>query len=72
MQIIKHTHTHTNLGVADDGLSRVIPEELNALLPLVNVVRVLPKQDGAHLLPRIRGIRRDGMGWDETWLDGMG
>lgn len=41
-------HEKTDLGVADDGLPRVLTEKLHALLPLIDVVGVLPQKDRAH------------------------
>lgn len=49
----KPTRCAPYLGVADDGLARIIGEQLDALLPLVHVVGVLAEEDGAHLL-RVR------------------
>lgn len=48
------------LRVADDGLARVLGKELHPLLPLVDIVGVLPKQNGAHLAK----VGRETGGWE--------
>lgn len=54
--------TNAYLCVADDGLAGVLGEELHPLLPLVHVVRVLPKQHGAYLKKKKKMSATEGVG----------